>query len=179
MIRHQSWLGIAAVSAALVCAASAHSDESGVMDLSSANVEAIQSGDIVEALAVPRGTRIRASAPPTVRLPVYFAFGSAELEPDAVQLLEKVSTALGDEDLVAFRFSVEGHTDSIGGESTNEQLSLRRAEAVESFLIARGVPAARLSAVGHGESEPIASNDEEMGRKRNRRVEIINLGESK
>ncbi len=178
MFKFQSWLCFAAILGALLCASMVQSAEPGVMDLSGAKVDAIEAGDIVEALAVPRGTRIRASAPPTVRLPIYFRFGSAQLEPDAVTLLQKVSKALGDEDLASFRFSIEGHTDSIGGESTNEHLSLRRAEVVQAFLVARGVPSQRLSSVGHGESEPIAPNAEEMGRKRNRRVEIINLGES-
>ena len=177
-MRHRSrrfvgWMAGAAMLASLPAMA----DTPGVMDLSAANVGAIETGDIVEALAVPRGTRIRASAPPTVRLPIYFAFGSAELEPDAVLLLVKVSSALSDEDLAAFRFSIEGHTDSIGGEATNERLSLRRAEAVTAFLEARGVPSNRLSAMGHGESAPIAPNSDDLGRKRNRRVEIINLGE--
>ena len=171
--RRVGWMVSALCLAALVASA----DAPGVMDLSAADASAIESGDIVEALAVPRGTRIRASAPPTVRLPIYFAFGSAELEADAVLLLEKVGVALSDEDLAAFRFSIEGHTDSIGGEATNEQLSVRRAEAVSSFLVARGVPEARLSTVGHGESEPIAPNADDLGRRRNRRVEIINLGE--
>jgi len=150
--------------------------ESSVTDFSGAKAAAIETSDITSALAVPRGTRIEPSAPPTVRLPIFFEFNSTTLRPDARELLEKVAAALASDDLATFRFSVEGHTDSVGSESYNSTLSAERAEAVKAFLIAQGVPADRLSTVGHGESEPVASNDSEDGRQRNRRVELINLG---
>lgn len=67
---------------------------------------------------------------------------------------------------------VEGHTDSRGSDEYNQRLSQRRAEAVRDFLIAEGVPAARLSAVGRGESSPIAANGTAEGRANNRRVEV-------
>jgi outer membrane protein OmpA-like peptidoglycan-associated protein len=68
---------------------------------------------------------------------------------------------------------VEGHTDSKGGEAANRALSQSRADSVRVFLIQQGVPADRITAVGKGEDEPIASNKTAEGRANNRRVEII------
>lgn len=157
--------------------ASAHADpKPGVTDLTAAKATSIETQDIIEALAVTRGTRIDTSAPPTVRLPVYFEFDSNRLTPDAVTLLEKVGAALSAEELENFRFSVEGHTDSVGPAQYNSGLSARRAGAVASFLTETGVPSERLGTVGRGEGDPVASNDDDTGRQRNRRVELINLG---
>jgi outer membrane protein OmpA-like peptidoglycan-associated protein len=147
-----------------------------VTDLTMAEVLSIQTGDIIDALAPARGTSIDPGAPPTVRLPVYFEFDSDRLQPDAVVLLERVGAALSAEELAAFRFSVEGHTDSVGPPEYNDVLSKRRAVAVERFLVSFGVPSRRLAAVGHGESAPVASNGSSTGRQRNRRVELINMG---
>jgi len=68
---------------------------------------------------------------------------------------------------------VVGHTDSTGSNEANKALSDRRAESVKSYLMAQGVIDDRLSATGKGESEPIASNDNESGRASNRRVELM------
>ncbi|HEX9813389.1 MAG TPA: OmpA family protein [Myxococcota bacterium] len=147
-----------------------------VTDLSMADVLSIQIGDIIDALAPARGASIDPGAPPTVRLPVYFEFDSDRLRPDAVVLLERVGAALSAEDLAAFHFSVEGHTDSVGPLEYNDVLSKRRAAAVEDFLVSFGVPRQRLAAVGRGESAPVAPNENPTGRQRNRRVELINQG---
>lgn len=148
----------------------------GVSDFTLTSPERIRTGDITEALAVPRGTRIQASAPPTVRLPIFFEFGSAELLPEAEVLLTKVGAALASEELEHFSFSVEGHTDSVGSESYNASLSEERAAAVKAFLMAEGVPEQQLATIGHGELRPVASNQSDEGRQRNRRVEVINRG---
>jgi outer membrane protein OmpA-like peptidoglycan-associated protein len=67
---------------------------------------------------------------------------------------------------------IVGHTDSVGTDAYNLDLSQRRAMAASSLLQTLGVPASRLHAVGKGESEPIQSNDTDAGRAQNRRVEI-------
>jgi outer membrane protein OmpA-like peptidoglycan-associated protein len=67
---------------------------------------------------------------------------------------------------------VEGHTDSTGTEAYNTDLSIRRAGAVKNLLVQRGVSSTRIEAIGFGESMPVAGNDTEAGRARNRRVEI-------
>lgn len=69
-------------------------------------------------------------------------------------------------------FSIEGHTDSIGSAATNQKLSESRAASVMEFLIEKGIEASRLTAVGYGETKPIATNMYKDGRKQNRRVEI-------
>ena len=67
---------------------------------------------------------------------------------------------------------IVGHTDSVGTDSYNEDLSRRRAAAAASFLTGAGVAASRLDTKGLGETEPVASNDTDAGRQRNRRVEV-------
>jgi OOP family OmpA-OmpF porin len=178
-MRIHHWLGIvttAAFACFAVFEASADSHSPGVTDFSGSEASAIEASDITSALAVPRGTRIEPSAPPTVRLPIFFEFNSATLRPDGRELLDKVGAALASSELETFRFSVEGHTDSVGSESYNTALSNQRAEAVRAYLLTQGVPADRLDVVGRGESSPVADNETDSGRRRNRRVELINLG---
>jgi outer membrane protein OmpA-like peptidoglycan-associated protein len=68
---------------------------------------------------------------------------------------------------------IEGHTDNTGSESYNQNLSERRALAVQNFLISNGANPQRITAQGYGESYPVASNSNEAGRQQNRRVEIV------
>ena len=70
---------------------------------------------------------------------------------------------------------IEGHTDSIGSSEYNLQLSLLRAELVQSFLVGNGLPADRITAIGYGETRPEAPNDSATGRQQNRRVEVVIL----
>ena len=71
------------------------------------------------------------------------------------------------------RVFVEGHTDSVGSEAYNQVLSQLRADSLRTYLIMQGVPADRVSAIGYGESRPVASNATIEGRTNNRRVEIV------
>jgi outer membrane protein OmpA-like peptidoglycan-associated protein len=68
---------------------------------------------------------------------------------------------------------VRGHTDDRGSDAFNLKLSEKRAEAVVAYLVAQGVPAARLRAAGRGEAEPVYDNDTRAGRSANRRVEFV------
>jgi outer membrane protein OmpA-like peptidoglycan-associated protein len=87
-------------------------------------------------------------------------------------LLDKVRQAA--EVFPRSQIVIEGHTDSYGGDETNLALSRRRAEAVSAYLSGElGVPAFRISAVGYGETQPIANNETEQGRERNRRIDVI------
>jgi outer membrane protein OmpA-like peptidoglycan-associated protein len=102
---------------------------------------------------------------------VMFQSGGSELSATARTRLDTVANALGayaDRDIM-----VEGHTDSQGNDEANRALSQRRAEAVRSYLVTRGVPEARIRAEGRGEAEPVATNDTAEGRASNRRVEIV------
>ena len=72
---------------------------------------------------------------------------------------------------------MEGHTDNTGSDETNRTLSLARANSVRDYLVTQGVEAERISVVGLGPDQPVASNDTSQGRARNRRVEIILTGD--
>ncbi len=82
---------------------------------------------------------------------------------DIIQILNEYPNA---------KFTVEGHTDSVGSAKLNQKLSEERANAVRDFLINEGIGADRLSAIGYGEDKPIATNNTRAGRTQNRRVEI-------
>lgn len=100
---------------------------------------------------------------------ITFDFDAATIRPESEPLLAALHAALRD---VRSPIVVEGHTSSEGSVAYNLELSRLRAEAVVADLVRRGHPAAGLQAVGRGEAEPIASNDDETGRSLNRRVEI-------
>ena len=103
---------------------------------------------------------------------IKFRVGKSTIEPEAFPVLAKVGDALKlfpDSTLV-----VEGHTDGQGNDSTMLLLSQDRADAVRQYLITNlGVNAEKVSAVGYGKQRPIASNDSEMSRARNRRIDIV------
>ena len=106
---------------------------------------------------------------------VQFEFKSAKLTSDSYAVLDRV--VLGLQDWPEIRVEVAGHTDSKGSNEYNLDLSDRRAKAVRDYLVSRGIDRSRLEAKGYGESEPIASNDTDAGRTKNRRVELKKLGE--
>ncbi|MCK5287233.1 MAG: OmpA family protein [Thermodesulfovibrionia bacterium] len=101
---------------------------------------------------------------------VTFDYNSSVVKSGLYPEIDKIATALRQYPETLVR--VEGHTDSIGSEAYNTDLSIRRAASVQSLLVQRGVPPSRIEAIGFGESNPIASNTSEAGRMRNRRVEI-------
>ena len=104
---------------------------------------------------------------------VLFASGQTTLVEGGRSSLAEVVDLLQTEPDKKIR--VEGHTDSLGDAETNLQLSAQRAQAVLEALVSMGVASERISALGMGEDFPIASNDDEEGRARNRRVDVILL----
>ncbi|MFO7261015.1 MAG: OmpA family protein [bacterium] len=101
---------------------------------------------------------------------ILFDFDSAELRPEARTNLANLARSLQEFDKTSVL--LVGHTDSVGSEEYNQRLSERRARAAAEFLIAQGVSRDRIVAIGRGELEPVASNDDEWGRQQNRRVEV-------
>lgn len=102
---------------------------------------------------------------------VLFDTAQATLKPGAYPTIERVAEVLkGEPDR---KVTIEGHTDNVGSDEYNQGLSQRRAAAVETALLERGVSRDQIVSVGKGESFPVASNDDAGGRQQNRRVELI------
>ena len=101
---------------------------------------------------------------------VRFATGSDKLIGNSTGILDSVAKRLIEYNRV--KIEVSGHTDSQGTDAINQTLSYKRAQAVKSYLIKKGIPAASLTAKGYGESQPVADNDTPQGRAANRRVDL-------
>ncbi|MDP3857868.1 MAG: OmpA family protein [Stagnimonas sp.] len=102
---------------------------------------------------------------------VLFATGKAELKAGSQERLGKLVAFLAkypDRTVI-----IEGHTDSVGSDESNQSLSQRRADVVKAYLAAQGVGSNRVQTAGKGESLPVADNGDAAGRQQNRRVEII------
>lgn len=100
-----------------------------------------------------------------------FEIGSAELSAEAGGLLDQAIAILVENGSTVL--TVEGHTDDVGSDEDNLALSEARAQAVVDYLVAGGIDASRLTAVGYGESQPIADNETADGRAQNRRIQFV------
>jgi OOP family OmpA-OmpF porin len=101
---------------------------------------------------------------------IYFKSGSAELDTKSEPLLNSVADIA--KRCPAARIEVTGHTDSIGSKEANRQLSESRARTVVSYLATQGVTSSRIDSAGYGDTRPIAANDTEINRAKNRRIEF-------
>lgn len=109
-----------------------------------------------------------------VELPadVLFDFDKADIRSDAAQALAQLATLI--RAYPSGSATLEGHTDSKGNDAYNQRLSERRAESVKRWLVEReGIAADRLTSQGWGERKPVAGNEDDVGRQRNRRVEVV------
>ncbi len=102
---------------------------------------------------------------------ILFNSGKATFKEATYTVLESMTTIF--KEYPTAKFSLEGHTDSVGSINTNQALSEKRANAVRDYLISKGIDASRLIAIGYGEAKPIASNTTRSGRAQNRRVEVV------
>ena len=101
---------------------------------------------------------------------ILFDTGKSSIKSDSQEVLDNIVSILNE--YPNAKFTIDGHTDSIGSASSNQKLSEERAYSVMNYLIDNGVATSRLSANGYGEDRPIASNNSNEGRRTNRRVEI-------
>ena len=106
-----------------------------------------------------------------IALYINFDTGKATLKPDAAEVIAEIVTALKSKPQL--KVKLEGHTDNVGNADANQKLSDDRAKAVMAGIVARGIDKARLSAEGFGLEKPIADNNTEEGRAKNRRVVLV------
>jgi OmpA-OmpF porin, OOP family len=109
----------------------------------------------------------------TVIYGVLFDFNKSTLQPASDGPLQQVAALMAANPLL--KIEVQGHTDNVGGDDYNQKLSEARANSVMAWLTQHGVAANRMTAKGYGKTKPIADNNSDEGRMKNRRVEIANL----
>ena len=107
---------------------------------------------------------------------VLFDTGRSELNSGASRKLDQLAQFLSEHK--DRRVQIDGFTDSIGSDSYNEELSRRRADAVKSALMVRGIDASRIGTQGYGKAYPVANNSDSGGRQLNRRVEVVIGGDN-
>src|SRR5690606_34278430 len=101
---------------------------------------------------------------------IYFSTGKYVLLNKSFKGLDDVAQIMKDDP--AMKIAIDGHTDNVGSDATNQRLSERRANAVKAYLVKKGVSEDRITATGYGETKPIADNKTAAGRQQNRRVEL-------
>jgi len=114
-----------------------------------------------------------APAPPCIPTLAYinFKFGTAEISgADPIPVLEEVARIMRERPSI--KVQITGHTDYVGSDAANMTLSMKRSEAVKAYLVGKGVEPNRLFTLGKGESQPIDTNETDIGRARNRRIEF-------
>ena len=115
---------------------------------------------------VRQGDNITLSMPDNIT----FGFDKADLQPQFYPVLDNLARTLNEYNQSIIE--VAGHTDSVGSDTYNQELSMRRAYAVGNYLMARGLMRDRFIITGAGKTRPIATNETEAGRAKNRRVEL-------
>ncbi|MEO8404784.1 MAG: OmpA family protein, partial [Chitinophagaceae bacterium] len=101
---------------------------------------------------------------------IYFATGKYVLLSKSFKGLDDVAKVMKENP--ATQLTIDGHTDNVGSDASNQKLSENRAGAVKAYLVKKGVDASRLMSTGYGETKPIADNKTAAGRQKNRRVEL-------
>jgi outer membrane protein OmpA-like peptidoglycan-associated protein len=104
---------------------------------------------------------------------INFDSGKSTVRPDAKPQLDSVVEFLTHKPKL--RIEISGHTDSVGNPTNNKALSLKRAQACRDYIVSKGIDAKRIEAVGYGDERPIAPNDTDEGRQKNRRIEATEL----
>jgi CHAT domain-containing protein/Tfp pilus assembly protein PilF len=150
-----------------------------------AQVKRQEGGGAVDRRAIIRGlskaatTRGRGGVSPRVSTQILFDTDSVKISKESKRQMDEILAALKSKELKNAQIRIEGHTDSIGDPGYNLKLSRRRAEAVCQYLKKGGIKENLLSFTGKGDTEPIADNATEQGRKKNRRVDFVRVLEKK
>jgi len=121
----------------------------------------VTAGDMFEAL----------SREGHIALYINFDTGKSAIKPESKPIINQIVDMLKSNPQL--KINVEGHTDNVGNQKSNKMLSDARAKAVVAEIIVQGIEAGRLTAIGHGQEKPIADNNTEEGRTKNRRVELV------
>ena len=106
----------------------------------------------------------------TIQAEALFDFDKSVVKPDGKRDLDQAAAKMSGVDVEMV--IATGHTDSIGTEAYNQKLSERRANAVKAYLVSKGVPASKITTLGKGETQPVATNKTKEGRAKNRRVDV-------
>ena len=109
---------------------------------------------------------------------IMFEYDKADIRSESFELCDEIVDVIQKNPRIK-KISIEGHTDGDGSAKYNKKLSQKRADAVMKYFVDHGVDAARLQSVGHGEDKPIAANDSDEGKEKNRRVEFLILAQDK
>lgn len=131
----------------------------------------VEEGKTIDVVAKLKPSRVQVTDNEVVILDkVYFETGKAEIKSESFALLDEVARTIQRAQIQ--RLEVAGHTDDVGDDAANLTLSQSRADAVRTYLVQAGVPAARLVAKGYGESRPLVQGTDATARAKNRRVEF-------
>jgi len=101
---------------------------------------------------------------------IEFDFGKSTIKPESMTLIEQMASELKEHE--AIKVKISGHTDDVGTDEFNMNLSLERAKSVKAELVKYGISPKRLTIEGLGESRPLVANDSEENRRKNRRTEL-------
>ena len=128
----------------------------------------------MEAATAGTGTEVTQTADNQLKLSIpndiSFASGKSDIQARLKPILDQFAQGVNQQG--SMEVKIIGHTDSTGSDAINNPLSMRRAESARDYLVSRGVAASRISTEGRGSREPIADNATEVGRARNRRIDI-------
>jgi outer membrane protein OmpA-like peptidoglycan-associated protein len=111
--------------------------------------------------------------PPFVLSGVNFDTGKTTLRPESQNRLDVVVEFMKHKK--SARVEISGHTDNVGNAKANKELSAKRAMACRAYLVSRGIDSERINAVGRGAEQPLAPNDSDENRQKNRRIEVVEL----
>ena len=125
-------------------------------------------------VAAPAPAPAAAAAKVTYAADAFFDFDRAVLKNEGKAKLDDLVSKVAGVNLEVV--IAVGHTDSVGGDSYNQRLSVRRAEAVKAYLVSKGIEANRVYTEGKGKAQPVADNSTREGRAKNRRVEVEVVG---